>query len=94
MTAEKDDDSIINKIFVKSIIVGATGVVLAAVYLIDGSPNDSNVGFWLYTPTSIFFLWPYQVLLIFKLRSYKLPSTSYIGAILTTLSMLMTIGIW
>ena len=60
MTALPDEDSKINKIFVRSIIVGAAGVALAAIYLIDGSPNDSNIGFWLYTPTSLFILWPYK----------------------------------
>ena len=94
MITSSQEDSKINSIFVRSIVVGAVGVALAAIYLIDGSPNDSNVGFWLYTPTSLLFLWPYQVVLALKLRKFDLPSIKYLGVVLSVISIVMTIGIW
>ena len=94
MTSPSGEDSAKNRILVKSIIVGAIGVAFATIYLIDGSPNDSNVGFWLYAPTSLVFLWPYQVLLALRLRTVDLPVTKYSGVFLSVLSVLMTTGIW
>ena len=94
MTSTIEEDSKTDKIFLKSVAVGALGVVLAIVYLIDGSPNDSNIGFWLYTPTSMFFLWPYQVVLAIKLHAFELSGIKYLGVILSVLSVIMTIGIW
>ena len=94
MTAATEEDARANKLFLSSIVVGVVGLCLATIYLVDGSPNDSNVGFWLYTPISMFFLWPCQVILAIKLHALDLSIIKYFGVMLTFLSVIMTIGIW
>ncbi|MCH9693452.1 MAG: hypothetical protein K0U72_02990 [Gammaproteobacteria bacterium] len=94
MTGTSDEDSKINKLFLSSIAVGAVGVGLATIYLVDGSPNDSNVGFWLYTPISMFFLVPCQIALAVKLYALNFSIIKYLGVMLTLVSLIMTIGIW
>ena len=76
MTAATEEDARANKLFLSSIVVGVVGLGLATIYLVDGSPNDSNVGFWLYTPISMFFLWPCQVILAIKLHALDLVTSS------------------
>jgi len=94
MTDKSVEDSMVNSLFLRSIVVGTIGVGLATIYLIDGSPNDSNVGFWLYTTVGMFVLLPYQVALAVKLYALEFSIIKYLGVVLTLLSMIMTVGIW
>ncbi len=78
----------------KSILVGVVHLILSLIYVIDGSPNDMNIGFWLYTPIGIFLLWPYQLVLVARLRKREGDLSKYLGVGLSVVSLILTVGIW
>ena len=74
-------------IWKRSIVVGVTLVSLVVGALIDGSPSDSNVWAVFYGIFGFLFLWPYQVVLTFKLWRCDGDVSKYLGTALSLISI-------
>lgn len=78
----------------RSIVVGISHLVMGAYYLIDGSPNDMNVGFWVYGLVGFFVLWPYQIVLALKLLRSHAAVGEFAGLLMSVGSLALTVGMW
>lgn len=71
----------------RSIIVGLVLVALVVAARIDGSPDDSNIFAILYAFLGFFVLWPYQIVLTFKLWRHDGDISKYLGTALSLASV-------
>lgn len=82
------------RFWARSIVVGLVHIVLGLIYVIDGSPNDMNVGFWLYGFLGVFVLWPYQLVLSAKLRKCDGDVSKFLGTVLSVVSLVLSYRLW
>ena len=81
------------QIWNRSVVVGLILFSLGLLYRINGAPSDQNVWAIAYGVLGFFFLWPYQLVLTFRLRRFDGDISKYLGIALSVASIGFAVGI-